>query len=248
MDASQPWAWNPVIPIVLQASRAPASVRPSKAPRSELVAVSDIANVSLGEVTVCLPAAVIEEQENVTYFAIDVKPADGRAPWRVMRRYNHFRLLRKWQRWHCPRTTLAFPGKTWSKCTGDALESRRRALESWLSSLVYSQSGLKCDHLMWFLCVGRFAVSSTSPQPQLFQPSAPFTNSEASLELLQVTVPSDAQHGQLLAICVPDGKELKITVPWGTSPGATLQLWWDSVASTLSVHPEEAWQALAVAD
>eukprot|EP00928_Gymnodinium_smaydae_P020069 TRINITY_DN17751_c0_g1_i1.p1 TRINITY_DN17751_c0_g1~~TRINITY_DN17751_c0_g1_i1.p1 ORF type:complete len:365 (-),score=77.10 TRINITY_DN17751_c0_g1_i1:78-1172(-) len=76
------------------------------------------------------PAAIVE-RAGVTYFGIDVFPANGGTPWRVLRRYNDFHAMQR-----RVRVRHAFPPKHMTGCRGPRLEERRRELEGWLRTAV----------------------------------------------------------------------------------------------------------------
>lgn len=88
--------------------------------------------------SVSLPAHAVTSRDGVTYFAVDVTPADGGAMWRVYRRYRHFHELSQLLacRKGSPALSAPFPGKTWLPCFGGALEARRCALEAWLTEFL----------------------------------------------------------------------------------------------------------------
>lgn len=86
---------------------------------------------------VVIPPDGVEELEEATFFSVRVEPADGRTPWEVRRRYQHFHELFCSVR---PKQNelagMAFPRKHLRACVGSRLEARRRGLEIWLNEVV----------------------------------------------------------------------------------------------------------------
>jgi hypothetical protein len=64
----------------------------------------------------------------------------------------------------------------------------------------------------------------------------PVTDSEEQSESdqqLSIEVPAGVNSGQLIAITVPDGRQIQFTVPEGKKSGDQLDLWFDSASGTL---------------
>lgn len=120
----------------------------------------------MGVQSVRLPAQGITTQGGITFFAVDVLPSDDAVPWRVMRRYNHFREVaediaaKKGRRCNLWKT---FPGKRLG-CNGAALERRRQRLEMWLCELVGEQENVKPLSVQRFLQKGRLPIPDASTQ------------------------------------------------------------------------------------
>jgi len=247
---------------VVQRARAQVQVRRSAPCRSEVVVIgggvaAEVANV--GNVSVRLPCEAMEYNGNSTFFAVDVLPQDGRAPWRVMRRYSHFDALaasmERPQSQQClgcfagftsgrmDCAGVPFPRKCLFGCVGEKLEARRRGLELWLNHVLSLTSN---SYLNKFLLAGRFAVPAL--KPSLPEPSAPpradMLGDGDELILLQVVIPQGVAAEDLLKVVAPGGGETIIMVPWGLTVGSPLELWFDPVAGTLSVHHRQDWQAL----
>ena len=51
---------------------------------------------------------------------------------------------------------------------------------------------------------------------------------------MQILVPNGVECGQTLAVTVPDGRQLTVTVPPGFPGGSELLLWFEADAGTLS--------------
>lgn len=195
-----------------------------------------------GNVSVRL-SAIEGSTGSVTYFAIDVIPRDGGVPWRVMRRYSEFRWLRDIL-WPERKHYSDFPRKHLTRCIGTKLEARRSGLELWLNSVLRQCENLTLQNLGCyldrFMLVGRFAAPVLAEMPTLTEAEAPPPDTgDDSLALLRVDLPSGVGHGYLIAVTAPDGERVNISVPWGLTPGSTLELWYDHVARTLGVD----WQA-----
>ncbi|CAJ1333817.1 unnamed protein product [Effrenium voratum] len=159
---------------------------------------------SLGVSTISLPREGMCEHNGVTYFAVDVVHST-RGTWRVMRRYNEFRELKRYVRGRC-----RFPRKLWFGCEGPRLEERRHALEVWLRhvALRYTANGMPWrveSPLRDFLERG----SNQVPVPD---------------EFISVQVPPGVVPGQPLTVTAPGGPSFIIVVPEGASPGAMLRV------------------------
>lgn len=220
------------------------SVRQIRRPprRSEVVVIGGGQLAPIGAVSVRLPSEALVRVGGVTFFAIDVLPDDGSAPWRLMRRYSHFHSLASSPEGACAGVPL--PRKHLRNCAGERLEARRRGLELWLNQVV-AQTQTPGPYLSRFLLVGRFAAPTPTQLPALPEPSAPPASAGSDgLVLLLVDVPPGVAAEGLLKVMVPDGQEVTIAVPWGVTPGSPLQLWFDPAAGTLGVHQEQDWQAL----
>lgn len=53
-------------------------------------------------------------------------------------------------------------------------------------------------------------------------------------EVMVIDIPAGVTSGQVLAITVPDGRQIEFTVPDGKGGGAQLELWFDPAAGTLA--------------
>lgn len=53
-------------------------------------------------------------------------------------------------------------------------------------------------------------------------------------EVVQITVPAGVSGGQVLAVTVPDGRQVTFTLPPHAAPGCALELWYDSQTGTLT--------------
>lgn len=209
---------------------------------TELVVIST--GGPLGIAAVRLAAEAMERHGGVTYFAVDVVPTDGRPPWRVMRRYRDFDLLAQEGVLRSP-----LPPKHVFGCEGAKLEARRQGLEAWLQQAVQACPETEVGHLRRFLTVGALpalaavppsAAPVPSPPPMLppTAPPAPTATSD-NIELLQVQIPAGVGAGQALAVAVPDGRQILITVPTGARSDEKqpfiVELWYDAAAGTLAV-------------
>jgi len=191
-----------------------------------------------------MPAEGITTEGGITFFAVDVVPADDSTPWRVMRRYNHFREVARQlaaSEDGCRNLWNTFPGKRLG-CSGLALERRRRRLEMWLSELVVQQDYVKPLSVQRFLQKGRMPIPNASIQTQA--PPQEEVNSATPLMFVQVQLPPDVGAYQDVIVKVPHGGDITITVPWGIAPGSLMSLWHDPVAGTLGVQHSQDWQAL----
>lgn len=212
---------------------------------TELVVIST--RGPLGIAAVRLSAHAMERHGGVNYFAVDVTPTDGSAPWRVMRRYRDFDLLAQGFEWGVLRAPL--PPKHFFGCEGAKLEARRQGLEAWLQQAVQACSDTEVGHLRRFLTVGRAALPALAAVPPSVAPPAPSappmlpaTAPPAptdEMELLQVQIPLGVGAGQALAVAVPDGRQILITVPEGAlsdeKQPSIVELWYDAAAGTLAV-------------
>jgi len=93
---------------------------------------------ALGVASVRLPAELIEHHSGVTWFTLEVCPDSGGPPWRVLRRYSQFHDLYN----RLGVQVHNFPRKHLTGCEGSKLESRRKALEGWLSRTIQQSSNL----------------------------------------------------------------------------------------------------------
>ncbi|CAK9112230.1 unnamed protein product [Durusdinium trenchii] len=139
-----------------------------------------------------------------------------------------------------------FPPKHLFSCEGAKLEDRRHGLERWLTRILNDphSRGLWCLELRGFLEVGGVhTLPDTAPAP----PSASAPEPEG--QVLEITIPAGVTSGQSLSVTVPDGRQLTFCVPPEAAASASLQLWFDPVAGTVSpmdedppdlIDPEEA--------
>jgi len=206
-----------------------------------------------------LPATLVEDRNNIIYFAVDVTPENAEAPWRVYRRYRDF--LDLYRRLTALSPGLQFPGapfprKHWRKCTGAQLEGRRLALELWLLRVIeHPQSRVAWSGpLRQFFELGRQPLLTEAPtligavQQQAQQVPAPAAGAAdgagaaqpaeaAEGQALQIDIPEGVAAGQLLGVLVPDGRELHFPVPEGAAPGSQVLLWFEPAAGTLTPLP-----------
>jgi len=199
-----------------------------------------------------------------TYFSVEVIPEDNRPPWRVMRRYCHFRSLSEiparrsdesmyYQYYrarlhHFGSLEPSFPRKHLRACNGTRLEARRSGLESWLNSKL-QQATVLTPTWSRFLLAGRFPVPaqiSTSPHASELTVATP----SDELVPIYVDIPKGVKHGELLSVVTPNGETITISVPWSapsseshihgdlknTSSSDSLKLWHDRIGGTLGVQ------------
>lgn len=214
--------------------------------------------------SVDIPRQGIREMNGVMYFTVQVVPIGGGNPWSVTRRYNHFSALRNSLHQVGPRPLLKgypFPRKYWTGTWGNRLEQRRRDLEVWLKTIL-----IQSEHrstwrgvLRPFLENGRYQtqilgppaplaapqqVALGAPQP-LAQPQVarPVSNPPqialppADANVLLVQLPANATPGQLISVGVPDGRQLTVTVPQGSSGGSVVQMRYNPAAGSISPLP-----------
>jgi len=161
-----------------------------------------------------LPPHLMEKRDSVTFFAVEVASESGLC-WRVMRRYNDFNDLNEQLGGYARFPGAKFPRKHIC-CEGAKLERRRLALELWLRRAVeHPRSSAEwLGPLRRFLECGRKFLVEAEAAPQPAQDDM----------LLEVVVPSGVSEGQLLAVAVPDGSHMTITVPKGLEAGSKLEL------------------------
>lgn len=180
--------------------------------------------------SVSVPAGAAETRGDTHYFGIDVLPAAGGGPWRVMRRYNEFHdLYDKIGKHAYP--DAPFPGKHMFGI-GLNMEDRRRGLEVWLQRTVQHPNSRAAwaRPLSDFLTAGKEsvqpAVAVASPVPAA--PAAPYVASAAPSAPLPA--PSAPPPGETEAASAAepapeedDGSELMvIEIPPGVASGAVL--------------------------
>lgn len=202
----------------------------------------------MGRVSVKLRRQGTILEDEVTYFAVDVFPENGDAPWSIMRRYSEFHRLAL-----CLRSSMStsswfgshssgvrFPSKLLFGRVGDWREGRRQGLERWLNSNLACSTPGRPDLSDFLLCGRRALPVEPSDLPE---PSAPPLEGDDSLISLRVDLPREVGGENLIDVMVL-GAKVPIMVPWGLTPGATLELWYDQTDGTLGVHHEQQWQAL----
>jgi hypothetical protein len=134
------------------------------------------------------------------------------------------------------------------------LQSQHQQLEAWLQCVVQhpsSRSTWKIP-LRSFLEAGRAFISPTTAQSAAFAQSSPIpaplpAPSETLVEqhheegeMLSIEIPAGVTAGQIMAITVPNGRQVQFTVPEGRKGGDTLNLWYDAVAGALTIaHDSE---------
>eukprot|EP00438_Fugacium_kawagutii_P028078 Skav223927 [mRNA] locus=scaffold2593:375928:382144:+ [translate_table: standard] len=190
-----------------------------------------------------IPCAV--QVDGVTYYEVHVHPGRGGAPWRVLRRYNHFAALAK----EVVTPAASLPPKFWTKMAqrnpqnmedGEGAwegihqqgKDRRQGLERWLQGAlaVNAPEGAVAK----FLLLGRCGLQ---PEEAL-EPSAP--EEECQVQLLEVSVPSGLGPDDLLTVNVPGGKAITISIPWGVTPNTPLKLWRSAAEGQLEPEPVAA--------
>jgi hypothetical protein len=139
-----------------------------------------------------LPLGAIEIRGTVQFFAVDVFPSNGGAPWRVMRRYNHFRDLASML--DSRNGPVRFPRKHWSDCEGSKLERRRQGLEIWLSRTIMSAQK---NNQHWIPFLRSFLERSAYRAPKLKQQTlAPIPNTATpGQNMAEVPFPVLPGHG-----------------------------------------------------
>mmetsp|Transcript_113307 Transcript_113307/g.178235 ORF Transcript_113307/g.178235 Transcript_113307/m.178235 type:complete len:304 (-) Transcript_113307:369-1280(-) len=208
----------------------------------------------LGVASIQILVGAMQKHGGIQFFAIDVFPSNGGAPWRVLRRYNQFHALSQKLNEHRHIFT-PFPRKHLTGCNGGKLKRRRRGLESWLSSVIQASPSVPAWtlHLKNFLDVPLHRVSIEPPAPSALpvaEPEAPSLppqvqeplqsmQSSASrgeiLEgmMMEITVPSGVSPGQMLSVSVPSGEQVLLEIPAGAVAGQVVQVWYDPVQGTL---------------
>ena len=195
---------------------------------------------SLSVAAIRMPSTAIEQQSGVTYFGVEVMP-ESSAGYRVQKRYQDFEALKNRLHRIAPWSMIMckFPRKHVFGCEGTRLEERRRGLEQWLKSALNHPCGPGpwCLELRDFLEVGKLqslafaqALASAPEAP----PETPAEAPEALEGPMQILVPEGVVCGDTLAVKVPDGRELTVSVPAGVASGSELMVWFDPVAGTLS--------------
>jgi uncharacterized protein YcgI (DUF1989 family) len=56
---------------------------------------------------------------------------------------------------------------------------------------------------------------------------------DESEQMMSVQIPAGVTAGQIMAVTVPDGRQLQVTVPEGKKGGDQLELWFDANAGAL---------------
>ena len=202
--------------------------------RKDLIVVGGGQAPHLSGVSVKIPMVGLRCGD-VTYYEIQVQPWDGGAPWRVVRRYRHFRALSQ----EGVSSTVALPPKLWTKSAHQDpknMEERRRGLEHWLQNAL-QQTTLE-GAMAKFLLLGRCGLAPETP----LVPSAP--EPEELVHLVEVKVPEGLGPDDLLKVKVPGNEVITISIPWGLAPNTPLKLWWDPMNNSLAVHHCQDWQAL----
>lgn len=196
-----------------------------------------------------MPADAILQKDGVTYFAVDVVPKDGSAPWRVMRRYNDFLKLAVFRR--CGITKEAnFPPKQLFPCKGRRLEMRRLALECWLRKQL-QRWGRSTSQLDKFLRFGCFPLPMPEKERRRTGTGGGSFESEedSPLDVFRVELPSGMGAEGRLTVVMPDGAWINIVVPWSIASEEPLELWFDACNGTLglfgcSVQHQQPWQSM----
>jgi len=227
-----------ILPINYQLQVATANrINVKKKPcKKDLVVVGGGALPELGDVNVKITSPGLR-LGYVTFYEIQVHPTQpGLAPWRVLRRYRHFRALASEA---TVRSDWPLPPKLWTNAANrdsKNLEERRQGLALWLQGAL-QQSPLD-SALAKFLLLGRCPL-----EPLELEPSAPELD-EDQMYLLEVQVPEGLGPDDLLKVQVPGNEFITISLPWGLVPGTPLRLWWDPISNSLAVHHIQDWQAL----
>jgi len=212
----------------------------------------------LGIASVRIPHEHVVKIGGVTQFTIELYPENGRAPWAVQHRYNHFRdLADQLHRQGTCRWLSPFPKKHCFSCIGTRakIESRRAGLEVWLTQVINASSGN--DLAAWRIPLRIFLQADaaqtldaglpTGPAAQaaipmtiestsapLLQSSAPAgassSQAAAPAEMVEVEVPAGVAPGQNLCITVPSGEQIVVVIPQNVEAGHTLRLWYEDGA------------------
>eukprot|EP00445_Apocalathium_hangoei_P017313 CAMPEP_0203892446 /NCGR_PEP_ID=MMETSP0359-20131031/35635_1 /ASSEMBLY_ACC=CAM_ASM_000338 /TAXON_ID=268821 /ORGANISM="Scrippsiella Hangoei, Strain SHTV-5" /LENGTH=425 /DNA_ID=CAMNT_0050814415 /DNA_START=62 /DNA_END=1339 /DNA_ORIENTATION=+ len=121
----------------------------------------------LGVATAVMPGMTTTEG-GVTFYAVDVVPDNGSAPWRVWRRYNDFSDLRsKLKKVRGPSVGLwEFPRKHFTSCTGARQEERRLGLQRWLQQVL----GHPASRAIWIAHLRPFFEDHKEPLPSGYHP------------------------------------------------------------------------------
>lgn len=206
-------------------------------------------------VQIRIPAERIRRYCDAVFYDIEVTSQGHDSFWTVARRYNDFYALNAqltyimngFHSWSAP-----FPRKHLLSCTGLKLQRRRAQLERWLQrALQHPQNCNAMPKLLFdFLGIGRLQVALPPTVAQtafpmtapLVVPPPPSPATEVpesappqiSSQMLQIQVPAGVVGGQVLAVAVPDGRQIAFTLPVGAAPGLQLQLEFDPTAGTLS--------------
>jgi hypothetical protein len=73
------------------------------------------------------------------------------------------------------------------------------------------------------------------PQAGTLEPVSPAEpRGDCSEQVMSIEIPAGVQPNQVIAITVPDGRQIELTVPAGKQGGDHLDLWFDPVAGTLA--------------
>lgn len=222
---------------------------------------AELVSSTVAAVRLC-PGAY-EERNGVTYFALDVIPAQGGQPWRLMKRYNDFFVLRATMK-HAsslalslaehPWTGAQFPRKHTFGCKGIKLEMRRSKLEAWLQNVI-KKGNQQWEHSLYYFlgCHERerylpqqVAVTAAQvPQVQVVTPATPVLQAQPAPvpqpvvatepcgQVMLVTVPPGVSEGQLVAVIGPSGQQLQVPVPVGAVAGSVLKVTLDSTNTTV---------------
>jgi len=207
---------------------------------------------------ICVSPELMEVRGDGTFFGIEVFPESGNC-WTVHRRYNQFHDLHNdlgsmFQSF----PDAPFPRKHMLGCTGQKLEDRRRGLEVWLQRAL-QQPGMRQQHtklLRDFLQTGRVFIASPGAAPAAVAPNTPGAGRPASTadsfdhprpsappadppveedaSVVEVVIPEGVVPGQVLAVTVPDGKQVHWTIPEGVRAGSHVELFYNAEQGTLT--------------
>jgi hypothetical protein len=195
-----------------------------------------------------------ERREGVSFFAVEVCPEDGRAPWRVMRRYNQFNSLASnlgaYQLSEAP-----FPRKHLTGCEGAKLERRREGLEVWLSRVLKGafKNPAWIPELRSFLEVDLHSAHSTPRDTAYSTPRETAYSSPAETISSTGGATSWPGAGMSSPACTPpsspspknamsygEGVVLEIEVPVDVAPGQFLSVIMPDAKQTLLMMPDGA--------
>lgn len=76
--------------------------------------------------------------------------------------------------------------------------------------------------------------SLTTPAPMPNTSEAPVEQNDEQGEIMSIEIPSGVTAGQIIAITVPNGRQVQFAVPAGQKAGDALTLWYDSAVGTLT--------------
>lgn len=78
--------------------------------------------------------------------------------------------------------------------------------------------------------------STTAPRKSTSEAATTKTSADDATTVL-IPVPAGVQPGQMIAVTVPDGKQINFSLPAGVQEGQMIRLWYDPVSVTLIHMP-----------